>query len=46
MATLWEKVEPYLNKDQLSNDAPEDVKEALNEYRKLSKEQMEFALSL
>ena len=46
MAVLWKKVEPYLNKGQLSSDAPKDVKEALNEYRRLRKEQMEFALSL
>lgn len=47
MRDLINKVYPYLNeKHELPADAPEDIKEALAEYRRLGKEQEEFALSL
>lgn len=41
------KYRPYLNeKHKLPDDAPEEAKAALEEYRRLSREQEEFALSL
>ena len=47
MRVLIDKVRPYLNeKLELSDDAPNDIKFALEEYRRLGKEQEEFAESL
>ena len=47
MRILIDKVRPYLNeKLELPDDAPDDIKFALKEYRRLGKEQEEFALSL
>lgn len=41
------KYTPYLNeKHELPDDAPQEAKEALEEFRRLSREQEEFALSL
>lgn len=47
VAELLDKVEPYLNeKHELPEDAPEEIKAALEEARRLSREQEEFELSL
>ena len=47
MKKLIDKVRPYLNEHlQLPDDAPEDIRAALEEYKRLSEEQEEFALSL
>lgn len=47
MKMLISKVRPYMNeKHELPDDAPEEIKEALKEYRRLGNEQEEFALSL
>lgn len=47
MDKLFNKVEPYLNKHmELSEDAPEDVKQASEEYQRLARERMEFAYSM
>lgn len=47
MKNLINKVYPYLNeKHELPDDAPDDIKFALKEYRRLGKEQEEFANSL
>ena len=47
MRVLIDKVRPYLNeKLELPDDAPDDIKFALEEYRRLGREQEEFALSL
>lgn len=44
---LIKKVRPYLNeKHELPEDAPEEIKAALEEARRLSREQEEFELSL
>lgn len=44
---LLKKVMPYLNeKHELPEDAPEEIKAALEEARRLSREQEEFELSL
>ena len=47
VAELLDKVEPYLDKNlELPEDAPEEIKAALEEARRLSREQEEFELSL
>ena len=47
MESLINKVRPYMNeRHELPDDAPEEIKEALAEYRRLSKEQWDFAYSL
>ena len=47
MKVLIDKVRPYLNERlELPDDAPEEIKFALEEYRRLGREQEEFALSL
>ena len=47
MKALIDKVLPYINKHmQLPDDAPEEIKTSLEEYRRLAKEREEFALSL
>ena len=47
MKDLINKVYPYLNENhELPDDAPDDIKFALEEYRRLGREQEEFALSL
>lgn len=47
MKRLINKVRPYMNENhELPDDAPAYIKEALAEYKRLGKEQEEFALSL
>ena len=47
MKNLIDKVIPYLDEHlQLPADVPEEIKKASDEYKKLAKEQEEFALSL
>lgn len=47
MKILIEKVRPYMNeKHELPEDVPEDIKKALEEFRRLGREQEDFALSL
>lgn len=47
MKQLLDKVDPYLDKNlELSDDAPEEIKEILEKCRRLAKEQEEFELSL
>lgn len=47
MKELMNKVRPYINRHmRLSDDAPEEIKKALAEYRRLAKEREAFALSL
>lgn len=44
---LLKKVRPYFNENrELPEDAPEEIKAALEEARRLSREQEEFELSL
>ena len=47
MKMLINKVRPYMNEDhELPDNAPDEIKDALLEYRRLGREQEEFALSL
>lgn len=47
VAELLDKVMPYLNeKHELPEDAPEEIKAALKEARRLSREQEEAFLAL
>lgn len=47
MKILWNKIEPYFNERmQLPDSVPDDIKKAFDEYKRLAKEQEEFALSL
>ncbi len=47
VSELLDKVEPYFNENrELPEDAPEEIKAALEEARRLSREQEEFELSL
>ena len=47
VADLLDKVEPYLDKNlELPEDAPEEIKAALEEARRLSREQEEAFLAL
>ena len=47
MKMLIDKVRPYLNEHaELPDDAPEEIKKAGEEYKRLSREMEEFALSL
>jgi len=47
MAELWKNIEPYLDEHlELKEDTPEQVKKDLEEYRRLGKEQFDFAYSL
>jgi hypothetical protein len=47
MKQLLDKVDPYLNKNlELPDDAPEEIKEILEECRRLAREQEEFELNL
>ena len=47
MKNLLSKFEPYLDKHhQLPDGVPEDVRSAYEEYKRLGKEQMDFAYSL
>ncbi len=45
MQMLWNKVKPYFNERmQLPDNVPDDIKQAFNEYKRLSDEREEFAL--
>ena len=46
MTKLWKIIEPYLEKGKLKENVPENIKKALEEYRRLGKEQWNFAESL
>lgn len=47
MDKLYKIFRPYLNERiELPEDAPEPVKQALEEYRRLGKERMDFAYSM
>ena len=46
MAKLWDGIYPYIEHGKLREDAPEQIKKDLEEYRRLGKEQTDFAYSL
>ncbi len=47
MQSLMNKVRPYLDTQaQLPDDVPEEIKQASEKYKRLAREQEEFALSL
>ena len=46
MDKLWKKIEPYVKNGELIENAPEQAKKALEEYRRLSDEREKFILSL
>ena len=51
MKKIWNEIEPYLNSSnekghEIIEGAPSDIAEKLEEYRRLSKEQWDFAESL
>lgn len=47
MKALMNKIRPYLNERlQLPADVPDEIKKASDRYKRLAKEQEEFALSL
>lgn len=50
MQKIWDEIEPYLEATNegyvILNGAPSDIAEKLEEYRRLGKEQSDFAWSL
>ena len=46
MNELWNKIQPYIINGALADDTPDEIRELSEKYKRLAKEQEEFALSL